>query len=70
VAHRLVVPPITPNGISQRPLRIASAGMIVCIGRLPPSIVFGWPGSTTKPVPRLCSITPVFSVQMPVPNAL
>ena len=33
-------------------------------------IAFGWPGSTTKPEPRLCSMMPVFSVQMPVPNAL
>ena len=48
---------------------IASAGMMVCIGRLPGPSVFGWPGLSTKPEPRLLNMTPVCSVQMPVPKA-
>ena len=55
--------------MSQRPSRIASAGMMVCIGRLLGPSVFGWPGSSTKPEPRLLNMMPVFSVQIAVPNA-
>ena len=42
--------------------------MMVCIGRLLGPSVLGWPGSSTKPEPRLLNMTPVFSVQMPTPN--
>ena len=46
----------------------ASAGMMVCIGRLPGPNVLGCAGSTTKQAPRLVSMMPVFSVQMPTPK--
>ena len=42
--------------------------MMVCIGRLPGPNAFGWSGSTTKQAPRLVSMIPVLSVQMPTPN--
>ncbi len=61
---------MTPNDNSQRPSRIASAGMMVFIGRLAGPMAFGWEGSTTKQEPRLCSMIPVFSVAMPQPNWL
>src|SRR5215831_15667760 len=50
---------MTPNASSQRPPRKASAGMIVCIGRLSGPNVLGWSGSTTKQAPRLVSMMPV-----------
>ncbi len=42
--------------------------MMVCIGRFDGPSAFGCSGLSTKPEPRLLNSTPVFSVQMPVPN--
>ena len=38
--------------------RVASAGMIVWYGRLPPASAFGWPGVSSKQEPRFWSVKP------------
>ena len=42
--------------------------MMVCMGRLRAPNVFGCSGSTTKQAPRLVSMIPVRSVQIPTPK--
>ena len=42
--------------------------MIVCSGRLPGPMQFGWPGSVKKQAPRFWRVTPVRLVTMPEPK--
>ena len=54
-----MLPPMTPKGPGRRPSRSSSPGMIVWNGRRPGAIRLGWPSSSVKPAPRLCSAIPV-----------
>jgi len=51
--HRLKMAPVTPKRHFRFAVACQNGRMIVCIGRLRPAIVFGCPGSTTKPEPLL-----------------
>lgn len=52
------------------PPRVTKAGMMLCMGRLPPATWLGWPGVVTKPMPRLCSAMPVPGTTTPEPKPL
>ena len=41
----------------------------MCAGRRPPASSFGWPGTSEKPAPRLCSRIPVSGSSTHAPNA-
>ena len=61
---------MTPKGMTARPAFASIAGMMVCIGRRFGRTAFGWPGSSEKPSPRLCSITPDFGARIALPKDL
>ena len=55
-----VSPPIVPMTARSEPSgRVTSAGASVCGGRRPGPYSAGWPGSSEKPMPRLCRPMPV-----------
>ena len=63
-------------GVSVRPSAAGLApgfetkpGMSVWNGRLPGATVFGSPGSSVNPAPRLCSAKPVPGTTTPDPNS-
>ena len=60
-------PPMMPKPIFTSPFSM-NAGMIVCSGRLRGATWFGWPSSSVKRPPRLCSMTPVPGATTPLPN--
>src|ERR1700742_2801105 len=61
-------PPITPNGITARPLFVTRLGMMVCSGRLPGAMQLGWPSCTRKPPARFCNNTPVLLETIAAPS--
>ena len=63
-------PPITPKLMSASPARVANAGMMVCIGRLPGPTWFGCPGVSRKHAPRFCRLMPVSGTTTPEPKPM
>ena len=61
---------MTPNDISHRPSRMASAGMIVCIGRLPGAEVVGMTGIDDEAGAAVVQHDAGLLGAMPTPNAL
>mgnify|MGYP003694749105 CR=1 FL=1 len=65
---RLILPAHDPERHYRAAVLDEHPGMIVWNGRLPGAMALGWPGIVRKPVPRLCSRTPLCGAKMPVPK--